>query len=117
MSEIKTHFWDTVERVWKAGRSITVTWRGDAVVEIASGAANASVGRPTRDEGPWALAEIRARTPKMSPEQIDERRTRRPAPPVASPAALRPRFGGSPRRGRPAVGRYRSERVFSRDSS
>lgn len=69
MFEAKTHFSEVVDRVVREGRTITVTRRGEPVVEIVP--ANQSGGPSISPQEALAeLARLRAEVRKMSPQEI-----------------------------------------------
>ena len=72
MFEAKTHFSEIVDRVVREGRPITVTRRGQPVVDISPSTEGAGQSRMTREEALAALEELRARLPKMSRSDIDQ---------------------------------------------
>lgn len=70
--EAKTRFSEIVDRVLREGRAITVTRRGEPVVEISPSHERAGRARMTRDQALAELEELRARIPRMSREDIGE---------------------------------------------
>jgi prevent-host-death family protein len=83
ISEAKTHFSEIVERVLRDGRTITVTRRGEPVVEIAPCQEKVTRARMTKEEALEALRELQARLPRMTWDEIvettDEGRNRCPS--------------------------------------
>ncbi|MEE9392571.1 MAG: type II toxin-antitoxin system prevent-host-death family antitoxin [Planctomycetota bacterium] len=70
--DVKTHFSEIVDRVLKDGRTITVTRRGEPVVEISPCQKKVASGRMTKGEALKAFDELRARLPKMKRDEIVE---------------------------------------------
>ncbi|HNO76811.1 MAG TPA: type II toxin-antitoxin system Phd/YefM family antitoxin [Phycisphaerae bacterium] len=67
--EAKTHFSEVVDRVVREGRTITVTRRGEPVVDIIpTGARNGM--QMSRAEALSALQQLRDEVPKMSRKEI-----------------------------------------------
>ena len=69
--EAKTHFSEIVDRVIREGRSITVTRRGEPVVDIAP-TAKPGRGRMTRAEALDELRRLRSEVPRMDRSEILE---------------------------------------------
>jgi prevent-host-death family protein len=67
--EAKTHFSEVVDRVVREGRTITVTRRGEPVVDITPTKARAP-GRMSRADALAELERLRAEVPKMSRQEI-----------------------------------------------
>ncbi|MCH7918996.1 MAG: type II toxin-antitoxin system Phd/YefM family antitoxin [Planctomycetes bacterium] len=69
MFEAKTHFSEIVDRVVREGRPITITKRGEPVVEITP-AKTRSSKIMTRKQAIAALKKLRAEVPTLNQEQI-----------------------------------------------
>jgi len=67
--EAKTHFSEVVDRVVREGRAITVTRRGDPVVDITPTKMR-NGKRMNRADALKGLDELRAEVPKMSHAEI-----------------------------------------------
>ena len=67
--DVKTHFSEVVDRVLRDGRPITVTRRGEPVVDIVPSSAKPH-GRMTREEALAALAELRREVPRIGFDEI-----------------------------------------------
>lgn len=68
--EAKAHFSEIVDRVLREGRTITVTRRGEPVVEISPISEGANRLRMSREDAVAALEELRSRVLKMTEEEI-----------------------------------------------
>ena len=71
MFDAKTHFSELVDRVVREGRGITVTRRGEPVVDIIPSSARSKSGM-TRDEAVAEIMNLRRETSKMSRNEILE---------------------------------------------
>ena len=67
--DVKTHFSEVVDRVLREGRPITVTRRGEPVVDIVPTSA-ASRTRMTREEALAALEDLRLELPRIRLDEI-----------------------------------------------
>lgn len=67
--DVKTRFSEVVERVLREGRSITVTRRGQPVVDIVPSRALQSA-RLTREQARAALDELRRAVPAMDADEV-----------------------------------------------
>ena len=69
MFEAKTHFSEIVDRVVREGQAVTVTRRGEPVVDITPTRVRSSTGM-TRQQALEELDRLRGEVPKMSRDEI-----------------------------------------------